>query len=200
VSTIVKPRPPEAGRGEERPGPGRRLDPDGLGDHVDRLYRAAWAMCGNPHDAEDLVQETYAQVLSRPRFLRNEDDLGYLMRALRNTHVSRLRAAGRRPAQVPLDEERDLSPADARWQPERAFEAGELFATIANLPGAWSEAIVAVDVMGMRYDEAAKSLKVKEATLATRLHRARRAVVQQLTTTEAPADEPRRGRSWGARS
>src|SRR3954451_7069339 len=43
------------------------LDPARIGDHVDRLYRAAWALCGSREDAEDLVQETYARVLGRPR-------------------------------------------------------------------------------------------------------------------------------------
>src|SRR5262245_42120190 len=57
----------------------RQLDPARLGDHVDRLFRAAWAMCGSREDAEDLVQETYAKVLAKPRFLRNDDDLGYLL-------------------------------------------------------------------------------------------------------------------------
>ena len=61
------------------------LDPAWLGDHLDRLYRAAWALSGTRVDAEDLVQETYARVLARPRLLRNGDDLGYLLRALRNT-------------------------------------------------------------------------------------------------------------------
>ena len=66
----------------------RQLDPRGAGDHLDRLFRAAWALCGSREDAEDLVQDTYARVLARPRLLRNEDDLGYLLRALRNTYVS----------------------------------------------------------------------------------------------------------------
>ena len=48
------------------------LDPARLGDHLDRLYRAAWALCGSREDAEDLVQETYARVLRRPRVLRRE--------------------------------------------------------------------------------------------------------------------------------
>ena len=78
-------------------GPARQLDPAALGDHVDRLYRAAWALCGSREDAEDLVQETFAKVLVKPRFLRNDDDLGYLLRVLRNTFVSRHRAAMRRP-------------------------------------------------------------------------------------------------------
>ena len=34
------------------------LDPARLGNHLDRLYRAAWALCGSREDAEDLVQET----------------------------------------------------------------------------------------------------------------------------------------------
>ena len=70
----------------------RQLDPERLGDHLDRLYRAAWGLCGSREDAEDLVQETYAKVLARPRLLRREDDVGYLLRALRNTFL-----AGRRP-------------------------------------------------------------------------------------------------------
>ena len=41
------------------------LLPEVLGDHLDRLYRAAWALCGSREDAEDLVQETYARVLSK---------------------------------------------------------------------------------------------------------------------------------------
>src|SRR3954452_24498690 len=95
---------------------GRALDPARLGDHLDRLYRAAWAMCGCREDAEDLVQDTYARVLARPRWLRGEDDLGYLLSVLRNTHVSRLRAAGGRPVGVPA--------ADAPPGPEDPRPAG----------------------------------------------------------------------------
>ena len=43
----------------------RPLDTARLGDHLDRLYRAAWALSGSREDAEDLVQETYARVLKR---------------------------------------------------------------------------------------------------------------------------------------
>ncbi|MDE3132176.1 MAG: hypothetical protein KGL16_13585, partial [Acidobacteriota bacterium] len=64
---------------------GRQLDPESLGDHLDRLYRAAWSLCGSREEAEDLVQETFARVLLKPRFLRSEDDIGYLLRVLRNT-------------------------------------------------------------------------------------------------------------------
>ena len=45
--------------------PVRELDPEHLGDHFDRLFRAAWALTGAREDAEDLVQETYAHVLRK---------------------------------------------------------------------------------------------------------------------------------------
>jgi RNA polymerase sigma-70 factor (ECF subfamily) len=46
------------------------LDCERLPDHFARLFRAACALCGSRQDAEDLVQETYARVLQRPRWLR----------------------------------------------------------------------------------------------------------------------------------
>jgi RNA polymerase sigma-70 factor, ECF subfamily len=52
----------------------RALDPQSLTQHVDRLYRAAWALCGSREDAEDLEQETFARVLGRPRILAVHQD------------------------------------------------------------------------------------------------------------------------------
>jgi RNA polymerase sigma-70 factor, ECF subfamily len=160
----------------------RRLEPERLGDHLDRLFRAAWAMCGDRHDGEDLVQETLARVLSRPRFVRNDDDLGYLLQALRNTHANRLRRASRRPVEVERDDERAVTPDrfDMR-RPEVSLEVSELFAAIAGLPGDARDVIVAVDVTGLSYREAAKLLGVTETTLATRLYRARDRVAQEMS-------------------
>ena len=73
------------------------LDPDGLWRHIVTLYRAAWALCGTQHDAEDLVQETLVNVLKRPRLLRDGNELGYLLRALRNTFSTRYRLQAQRP-------------------------------------------------------------------------------------------------------
>src|SRR5262245_18524792 len=103
------------------------LDPSRLGDHIDRLYRAAWALCGSRESAEDLVQETFARVLSRPRLLRNEDDLGYLLRALRNTFLNQLRSERRRLAPVPLPDQPDLVADPRARDPQEAVEASELY-------------------------------------------------------------------------
>ena len=152
----------------------RRLDPDRLPDHIDRLYRAAWALCGSPHDAEDLVQDTYAAVPKRPRLLRDGNELGYLLRALRNTYVNGLRTAARRP------QTRHLLDDDAPSRHENPIHAREIMAAIASAPAPYRDAVIAVDVLGMSYREAARDLRVREATLTTRLHRGRQRVAREL--------------------
>jgi RNA polymerase sigma-70 factor, ECF subfamily len=153
------------------------LDSSRLGDHLDRLYRAAWALTGSREDAEDLVQETYARLLSRPRLLRNEDDLGYLLRALRNTFLNQKRSEGRRLRPAPLPDQLDLVPDARARDPEAALQAGELFAAVASLADDFRDVLVAVDIAGLSYKEAARALRIREGTVMSRLYRARQQVV-----------------------
>jgi len=168
--------------GEDAPAGGgtRRLDPERLGDHLDRLYRAAWALCGSREAAEDLVQDTYARVLARPRFLRHENDLGYLLRVLRNTFLSSRRTASRRPVTQPFDE--TAEPADERseWRPEQAAETHMIYEAIAALSDEYRDVIVSVDVAGLSYGEAARALRLREGTVTSRLFRARQQVARRL--------------------
>jgi RNA polymerase sigma-70 factor (ECF subfamily) len=156
----------------------RLLDPARVGDHLDRLYRAAWALCGSREDAEDLVQETYARVLARPRVLRKEDDLGYLLRALRNTFLNQKRTESRRLRTAPLPDDLDVVPDPQAREPHAALEAAELYAAIAALPGDFRDVLVAVDVAGLTYEEAARALRIRTGTVMSRLYRARRQVVR----------------------
>jgi RNA polymerase sigma-70 factor (ECF subfamily) len=153
---------------------GAALDPDRLVVHADVLYRAAWALCGSRHDAEDLVQETYANVLARPRRIR-ESELGYLLRALRNTHADRRRAASRRPPTV------ELLDSDGPTTSESRVDARPIMEAIASAPAPFRDAVVAIDVLGLSYAEAARHLNVPEATVTSRLYRGRRHVAQRLT-------------------
>ena len=151
----------------------RMLDPSVLGDHIDRLFRAAWALSGSRVEADDLVQETFARVLAKPRRVRNEDDLGYLLQALRNTFISSRRAAARRLAPQALDESIDAADPKPASRPEQAVEAREVFAVIAGLREPFRDALVAIDVAGLSYAEAAELLGTKEATISSRVSRAR---------------------------
>jgi RNA polymerase sigma-70 factor (ECF subfamily) len=157
----------------------RVLDPPRLGEHIERLYRAAWALCGSREQAEDLVQDTYERVLSRPRFVRNDDDLGYLLIVMRNTFISNRRRASSRPALATADQLERIEDATAPDPPE-ILEARLVYEAIAALPRGFREALVAVDVLGLRYGEAARALGIRETTLTSRLHRARGRVAQAL--------------------
>ena len=154
----------------------RPLDPMVLPDHIDVLYRAAWALCGSRHEAEDLVQETFAQVLKRPRLLRSDNDVGYLLRAVRNTHARRQRDDTRRPITVPLLETDCNDPAEV----VASIDVRQLMAAIAAAPEPYRDAIVAVDVVGLSYRQAARQLRTREATITSRLSRGRQHVARAL--------------------
>src|SRR5262249_62404339 len=161
-----------------------RLDPDRAVEHLPRLYRAARAWTRSREEAEDLVQETYARVLARPRLLRGEDELGYLLRSLRNTSISQHRAAQRRPVTTELVDDTALG-SRASDDPAEATERRQVYAAIADLPEEFRDAFVAVDVAGLSYPEAARALGVPEGTVTSRLFRARDRVARRLSGDEA---------------
>lgn len=164
--------------------PERQLDPEALGDHIDRLYRAARGLCGSREEAEDLVQETFLRVLRKPRILRSDDDLGYLLRVLRNTFISMRRAAARRPQATVGAEALEFVEDPMAAQPEARIEAEEVYAAISELPADFRDAVVAIDLIGLSYREAARALRVREGTITTRLHRGRQRIARALS------DEP----------
>ena len=165
------------------------LDPERLGDHFDRLYRAALAMCGSPHTAEDLVQETYLCVLRRPRIVRRDDDVAYLLRTLRNVHFSSLRTASRRPRTSDAEIDLDRFAAPVASGPDEAVEHREVLAAVGTLDAPFRDAVVAVDVAGLTCREAASALGVAPGTVMSRLFRARRklAALLESETDEAGA-------------
>jgi RNA polymerase sigma-70 factor (ECF subfamily) len=173
----------------------RQLDPASLGDHVDRLYRAARGLCGSGEEAEDLVQETFARVLRKPRFVRSEDDIGYLLRVLRNTFISQRRTAARRPRTADTPDELDYLPDLRAPDPEARIDTNALYQAISELPDDFREALVAVDLVGLSYGEAARALRTREATITTRLYRARQRVARALAAEDSadPAPAPHRG-------
>jgi RNA polymerase sigma-70 factor (ECF subfamily) len=149
-----------------------------LGDHLDRLYRAAWALTGAREDAEDLVQETYERVLRKSRQIaREEDALPYLLGVLRNTWVDTVRSRARRPT-VPL--ELDLAERIEGGSPLEQVAAREVFAEVAALPEEWRDTVAAVDVAGLSYGEAAEALGVPVGTVMSRLSRGRERVAERL--------------------
>jgi RNA polymerase sigma-70 factor, ECF subfamily len=156
----------------------RRLDPEVLAEHATRLYRAAYGLCGSREDAEDLVQDTFERVLRRPRFLRHEQDLAYLLRVLRNTWISSVRT--RRASVVPLEDDESHPATTEDPVVAEVVEAGAVWEALRELSDPLREAVVAVDVVGLSYRDAARVLGTKTGTIMSRLHRARGQIAAQL--------------------
>ena len=162
------------------------LDPAALGRHLDRLMRAALAMCGSRADAEDLVQDVCVRVLTKPRIVRGSE-LAYLHGVLRNTFISDYQTRKRR-ATTPVEPD-SLSrlPAGVRDDPELRAVHREVRAAISELPEHYRDAVVAVDVLGLSYAEAADVLGVPHGTIMSRLYRGRAAVAERVGEPRALA-------------
>ena len=158
------------------------LDADSALRHIDRLNAAAVALCGNRADAEDLVQETFITLLRRPRRLTGGSELAYLMTMLRNRHIDLHRSAARKHV-VPLHETEE--PVDRRvgLRPDEVAEQQEVFSAVHALESPFRETVVAVDVVGLSYKEAARALGVPVGTIMSRLARGRQRVVRALEPT-----------------
>jgi RNA polymerase sigma-70 factor, ECF subfamily len=153
----------------------RLLDPERASQFTGPVYRAALRLTRSPHDAEDLAQEAFARVLSRPREIHSGDDLGYLLRAVRNTHFSARRTAARRDCTVVEPGDLDRIPRTGD-DPHALAEVGEVMEGIAALPDPQRAVVTAVDLVGLSYAEAAEALGVPIGTVMSRLSRARSAL------------------------
>ncbi len=139
-------------------------------------------LCGSREEAEDLVQETFARVLRKPRILRSEDDVGYLLRVLRNTFFSQRRTAARRPQTTALPDDLDLVEDRSAIQPETQARIGRAVrARSRHCPTTsatrWSRSTSSGCPIARRRTRC----RVREATITTRLHRARQRVARALT-------------------
>jgi RNA polymerase sigma-70 factor (ECF subfamily) len=123
-------------------------------------------------------------VLARPRLLRRDDDLGYLVKALRHTWYNHLRTQRARPAPATgADLTVREAQAGTRTDPHASAEANEVLAALAALPHPYRETLAAVDLAGLSYAEAAKALGVKPGTVMSRLHRGRDQLARALEAT-----------------
>jgi RNA polymerase sigma-70 factor, ECF subfamily len=156
-----------------------QLDPDRAAALLDRLYRTAILITRNTHEAEDLVQDTYEQILRRPRELRGDSELHYMRAAMRRRHVDRHREACRRVPAVGLEAAPDVR-SRAGEEPCHRAEQAEVLAAIRALPEIHRDVLVATYVAGLTYSEAAAALGVKRGTVMSRVFRARAALVATL--------------------
>jgi len=137
----------------------------------DQLYRVT----RNRHEAEDLTQEAFIRVLERwDRVAEIEDPHGYLYRTAMNVFRRRygraLRTAKRSMQRVPADDE--IAEIDERDAAVRA---------LAGLSPRQRAAVVLVDLLGFRSEEAARMLGIRASTLRMHASRAHAALKETMS-------------------
>lgn len=168
--------------------------------HDKHLYRIARSVLPDNQEAEDAVQETYIRVFTGLRGFRGVASLRtWLTRIVLNEAIRRRR---RRPSMIDLDalhvaQERSRRPAHSsaltarERDPERAAAQNQigkmLEATIDGLPAAFRVVFVMRDVEEISTTDTAKLLGIREETVKTRLHRARRMLRESLGAQLAAA-------------
>ncbi|MGE2736745.1 RNA polymerase sigma factor SigE [Mycolicibacterium vaccae] len=150
--------------------------------HADRVYRLAYRLSGNQHDAEDLTQETFIRVFRSVQNYQPGTFEGWLHRITTNLFLDMVRRRGRiRMEALPEDYER--VPADEP-NPEQIYHdsrlAPDLQAALDSLPPEFRAAVVLCDIEGLSYEEIGATLGVKLGTVRSRIHRGRQALRDYL--------------------
>lgn len=148
--------------------------------HVTSLRRYALVLVGDPHEADDLVQEALARVLSHMRAWRPVRDLrAYLFTTMHNVFIDSTRKRHNRSDHVPIDDVLGTLSLPAT-QPRR-LEFRDLLQGLKALPEQQREVLLLVGLEGMSYLEAARILDVPIGTIMSRLSRGREALRQLMT-------------------
>ncbi|MBC7298825.1 MAG: RNA polymerase sigma factor SigE [Demequina sp.] len=151
--------------------------------HASRVYRLAYHLTGNQHDAEDLTQDVFVRVFNSLSQYKPGTFEGWLHRITTNLFLDRMRRKSRIRFDFMADDDASVATSDSfdreerSGQPEEAFEMAHLGADIiealADLPPEYRAAVVLSDIEGLSYEEIAATLGIKLGTVRSRLSRAR---------------------------
>ena len=162
--------------------------------HSDRVYRLAYRLTGDRHDAEDLTQEVFVRVFRSLDGYTPGTLEGWLHRITTNLFLDQARRRQRIRFDA-LSDARAASLSSASPEPglayaERTFD-DDVERALATLAPDFRAAVVLCDVEGLSYDEIAEILGAKLGTVRSRIHRGR-AQLREALAHRAPADGRRR--------
>ena len=160
--------------------------------HMTMLYNYALRLTGSEDDAKDLLQDTY---LKAYRFLDKYEDgtnaKAWLFRILKNSFINNYRKSARTPDQVEYSEveefvdmmKDDTAPVtDMRHDMFDHLLGDEVTTAMESLTEEFRTIIILSDLEEMTYEEIAEVLEIPLGTVRSRLHRARKAMQEKLTT------------------
>jgi len=152
-----------------------------------RLRRFARSLTRSVPEADDLVQEACLRALSRSEQWDPTQPLDrWMFRITRNLWISEIRKRSVRTGEgtVPAEDAHELQTSDTG---EANMAATQLHGRIAALPEDLSSVLLTVSVEGYSYAEAAELFDIPIGTVMSRIHRARKALAQQIAEPQGAA-------------
>ncbi len=155
---------------------GQRANIEG---YLSRLLGYAVSLANDRDAAQDLVQECVLRALAARRVPDDEPAYrAWLFRILRNVFLDQMRRTRR---EVPVSED-NKALDDSFWRhDERLISALTVRAGLDRLAAHHREIIALVDLAGFSYGEAADFLGVPPGTVMSRISRARRSLLDEIT-------------------
>ena len=175
---------------------------DVVRDHGARVYRLAYRLTGNQHDAEDLTQEVFVRVFRSLSQYTPGTFEGWLHRITTNLFLDQVRRKARiRFEGLPEDAADRLASREVGPQQlldDRTYDA-DIQAALDALPPDFRVAVVLCDIEGLTYEEISELLGIKLGTVRSRIHRGRAALRDSLahrtprTASRLPSSDVEQG-------
>ncbi|WNI29442.1 RNA polymerase sigma factor SigE [Streptomyces sp. ITFR-6] len=144
--------------------------------HSGRVYRLAYRLTGNQHDAEDLTQEVFVRVFRSLSTYTPGTFEGWLHRITTNLFLDMVRRKQRIRFDSLGDDAAERLPS-REPSPQQVFNDTHFDADVQQaldtLAPEFRAAVVLCDIEGLSYEEIAATLGVKLGTVRSRIHRGR---------------------------
>ncbi|MFD9128064.1 RNA polymerase sigma factor SigE [Kitasatospora sp. NPDC059571] len=167
--------------------------------HSARVYRLAYRLTGNQHDAEDLTQEVFVRVFRSLSTYTPGTFEGWLHRITTNLFLDMVRRRQRirfdALAEDAAERLPSREPSPAQHFSDTHFDA-DVQQALDTLAPEFRAAVVLCDIEGLSYEEIAATLGVKLGTVRSRIHRGRshlRAALKHRAPNAAPGRMRRGG-------
>lgn len=161
--------------------------------HSARVYRLAYRLTGNPHDAEDLTHDVFIRVFRSLHSYQPGTFEGWLHRITTNVFLDKMRRKQRIRFDALSDESAARLPTREAG-PEATFEATHFDDDVQRALDALSPdfraAVVLCDIEGLSYEEIAATLGVKLGTVRSRIHRGRAQLREALAHRDPTLARP----------
>jgi RNA polymerase sigma-70 factor (ECF subfamily) len=147
-----------------------------VAQHSARVYRLAYRLTGNSHDAEDLTQEVFVRVFRSLSSYTPGTFEGWLHRITTNLFLDQARRKAKIRFDALAEDAETRIPSRAAAPDIQVLDGlfdDDVESALAELPPDFRAAVVLCDIEGLSYEEIADVLSLKLGTVRSRIHRGR---------------------------